>query len=109
MPPPTTERGLLGHFLRGTDPPTFSQSASPPPLRSPTSLSLRDILAAGAGGGGARGGTGGRKSPRDDRGEGRGAFGITRDGGGAKSRKAGGGEGDVGGDRDDGNGGKWEA
>ena len=30
IPSPTTTRGLLGHFLRGADPPATNQCASPP-------------------------------------------------------------------------------
>ena len=70
MPPSTTARGMLGHFLHGADPPKVNQRASPLPVRSPTYSSLRAILAAGAGGGGGRGGTGRCRSPRDGRGGG---------------------------------------
>ena len=56
MPPPTTARGLLGHFPRGPDPPATDQCASPPTVQSPTYLSLREILADGAGGRAARDG-----------------------------------------------------
>ena len=66
---PTTVRGLLGHFLRGADPPTTDQRASTLPVRSPTSSSLWALLAAGAGGRGAQGGASGRRSPRDGGGE----------------------------------------
>ena len=59
MPSPILARGLLGHFLRGAEPPTVVQSASPLTVRSPTFLSLRIISAAGARGGGARGSAGG--------------------------------------------------
>ena len=61
MPSPTTERGMLGHFPRGADPPAIDQRSSTPPVRSPTSLSLRAISSAGAGGGG-------RGAERDDAG-----------------------------------------
>ena len=47
---PTTARGLLGHFLRGADPPATDQCVSPTPVRLPTSSSLQAISAAGAGG-----------------------------------------------------------
>ena len=53
MPSPTTTRGLLGHFPRGADPPANDRRATTLPVRSPTSLSLRVILAAGAWGRGA--------------------------------------------------------
>ena len=89
MPPPITERGLLGHFPRGADPPAVYQRASPPSVRSPTSSSLREILAASDGGGGARGGAGGRKSPRGGGGGGREAEERYRYGRGAKRGKAG--------------------
>ena len=54
MPSPTTERGLLGIFPRGADPPATNQRATTLPVLSPTSLSLRAILAAGARGWGER-------------------------------------------------------
>ena len=54
MPYPTTVRVLLGHFLHGVDLPSVSQSAPPLPVRSPTYLSLRAILADRARGGDAR-------------------------------------------------------
>ena len=66
MPSPTTVRGLLGHSPRGADPPATDLSAPTPPVQSPTSLSLRAILAAGAGGRSARGGASGRKGPREE-------------------------------------------
>ena len=48
---PTTTRGLLIHIPRGADPPANDRRATtPPPVRSPKSLSLRAISAAGAGG-----------------------------------------------------------
>ena len=72
MPSPTTARGLLGHFMRGVDPPAVNQRVSPPPVRSPISSFLWAIPAAGAGVGGARGDVGRRGSPRDGGGEGRG-------------------------------------
>ena len=65
---PTTARGLLGIFLRGTDPPATYQRATTLPIQSPTSSSLWSLLAAVAGERGARGKTSGRKSPRDGRG-----------------------------------------
>ena len=79
MPSPTMERGLLGHFLCGTDMPVVCQRASTLPVHSPTYLSLQPILAAGARGRGARGGTRGSKSPRNGGGGGRGAGGGNRD------------------------------
>ena len=66
MPPPTTSRGILVIFPQGADPPVTNQRATTPPVRSLTSLSLRVILAAGAGGRGARGGASGRKGPREE-------------------------------------------
>ena len=87
MPPPTTARGMLGNFLRGVDLPAVGQSASPPPVRSPTSSSLGEISAAGAGGGGTRSGAGGCKSPRDGGGMGRGSGGRTREVRGLKRGK----------------------
>ena len=89
MPYPTTVRGLLGHFLHSSEPPAVSQRAPPPPVWSPTYISLRTISAAGDGGGGVRGSAVGRKSPMDGGGGGRGEWGRTRDGGGAKRYKAG--------------------
>ena len=79
MPPPTTAMVPLGNFPRGADPPTSNQRASLPPVRSPTSLSLQTILAAGAGGGGVRGGAGRRKIPRDSGGGGKGVGGRSWD------------------------------
>ena len=70
MPPPTMYRGLLGHFLRGTDTPATNQSSAPPPVRLLTSFSLQAISAAGAGGRGVRGGASDRRSPRNGRGRG---------------------------------------
>ena len=76
MPSLTTTRGLLGHFPQGADPPANDRRATTLPVRFPKSLSLRAILAAGAGdrsawgggerpqgpeGGGERGRRGGRK------------------------------------------------
>ena len=46
MPSPTTARGLLGDFLSGADLPATNPRASPPPVRLPTSSSLRKILEA---------------------------------------------------------------
>ena len=75
---PTTERGLLRHFPRGADPPANDPRATNPPVRSPTSLSLRAISAAGAGGWRAWGGASGRRAPRE--------VGRGREGGEAKSK-----------------------
>ena len=69
MPSPTTERGLLGLFLRGVDLPATDQLATTPLVLYPTYLSLGAISAAGAGARGARGGASGLKSPRDGGGE----------------------------------------
>ena len=72
---PTMARGILRHFPHGLYPSTADQRALPPPVRFPTSLSLQAISAAGAGGQGARGGTGRHKIPRDGGGAGRGGKG----------------------------------
>ena len=87
----TTVRFLLGKFPRGVDLPVTDQRASPLPVRSPTSLSLRAIseVRARGGGGGARGGAGRRRIPRDGGGGGGGAGGRIRDSGGATRSKAG--------------------
>ena len=53
LPSHTTTRGLLGHVPRGADPHANNRCATTPPVRLPTSLSLRSILAARAGGRGA--------------------------------------------------------
>ena len=82
MPPPTTVRGLLGHFPHGADPPATDQRASPLPVQFPTYLSLRAISAARSMGGGTRGEAGGCRSLRGGRGGGSGSGGIIRDGGG---------------------------
>ena len=65
MPMITTARGLLGHFTRGVDPPTFYNTISPLPVQAPTSLSLRAISVAGAGGGGVWGSMVGRRSSQE--------------------------------------------
>ena len=65
MPSPTTARVLLWHFPWGADPPANKPRATTPPVRSPTSLSLREILAAGDGGRSARGGASGRRGLRE--------------------------------------------
>ena len=65
MPSSTTARGLLGHFPQGADPPAIDPRVTTPPLRSPTSLSLREISAAGAGGRSARGEASGHRGPRE--------------------------------------------
>ena len=64
MPSRTTAQGLLGHFPWGADPPSNDRRATTPPVRSPTSSSLRAILAARAGGRSAWGGASGRRGPR---------------------------------------------
>ena len=48
MPSPTTEGALLGHLPRGAYPPATDQRALSPPVRLPTSFSLRVISTAGA-------------------------------------------------------------
>ena len=68
IPSPTMARVLLRSSPRGADLPAADQRASPPPVQSPTSLSLREMLTSGDGGGGARGGVGICRSPRDGRG-----------------------------------------
>ena len=75
IPSPTTARGLLGQFLRVMDPSAVNQRAIPVPVWLPTYLSLLSILAAMAGGGGARGGAGEHKSLRDGGGGARGTGG----------------------------------
>ena len=65
MPSPTTMRGLLGQFPRGTDLPANDRCATTPPVRSPKSLSLRAISAAGAGGRSAWAGASGRRATRE--------------------------------------------
>ena len=78
MTSPCMARGLLRHFPCGTDPPAVYQHISPPPVWSPTSSSLRAILAAGARVGGAQGGEGGCRSPLESGGGGREAGGRSR-------------------------------
>ena len=65
LPFPTTTRGLLGHFPRRADPPANDRRATNPPVRLPTSLSLRAISAAGAGGRGAWAGASVRRATRE--------------------------------------------
>ena len=69
---PTTTRGLLGIFSRSADLPANDPRATNPPVRLPTSSSLRAILAAGAGVTSVRGGASGRRGLRE---EGRGGTG----------------------------------
>ena len=95
MPSPTTARGLLGTFLHGIDLPAVGQRVSPPPVWSPTYSALREISAAGAGGGGARGGAGGRKSPMYSRGADMGAGGRPSDRSGENSGKSGAARGEI--------------
>ena len=64
MPSPTTARGLLGLFPYGVDPPAINQRATTPPVRLPTSSSLRVISAARARGRGVWAVASGRKSRR---------------------------------------------
>ena len=80
MQSPTTARDLLGVFLQGADLPANDQQTTTPPVRLPTSLYLREISAAGAGGRGERGGASGRKGPRDGGGRSAGEGGRNRDG-----------------------------
>ena len=106
MRSPTTGRGLLGDFPCGGDPPAFGQLALPPPVWSPTSLSLWEILAAragagaGAGVGGALGGAGRRNILRDSGGGGKGARGKIQGQRRSEARQGEGGDGEEGGDRD---------
>ena len=80
MPSSNTARGLLGLFLRGKDLPVTNLRATTLPVRLPTSSSLGAILAAGAGGRGAQGGTSGRKGPRKGRGRSAGEGGRYKNG-----------------------------
>ena len=80
MPSPTMARGLLRLFLRGADPLATDQRATTPPVRSPTSLSLRAISAAGVGGRGMHGGASGCKGPREEGGRSAGEGGRNGDG-----------------------------
>ena len=102
---PTMSRGLLGTFLHGRYLLAANQRASPPPVRSPTFLSLWAISTDGAGGGGAKGGASGHKGLRDARGGGRGAGEQNRDRQGKTQGKEGGWARENRGDRDDGDGG----
>ena len=104
MPSPTTARGMLGHFPRGADPPATDQHASLPPVQYPTSLSLRAISVAGAGGRGVRGGASGCRIPRDGRGGGRGAGGGGQGRRRGNERQSGGRDKDGGDDKDGGTG-----
>ena len=70
MPPPTTARGMLGHFLCVVDPPATYQCDLPPPVRARTYFSLQAILTAKAGGGSTQGETGRCRRLRDVRGGG---------------------------------------
>ena len=62
---PRTTQGLLGHFPRDADPPANDRRGTTPPVRSPTSLSLRAISAAGTGGRSAWGGASGLSATRE--------------------------------------------
>ena len=64
MPYPTTTRGLLGIFPRGTDLLANNPRATTLPVRSPTYLFLRVISLAGEGGRSVRGGASGRRGPQ---------------------------------------------
>ena len=55
---PTIARVLLGNFAHGADPSVVCQTNSSLPVRELTSLSLQEILVAGAGGRVAREGAG---------------------------------------------------
>ena len=55
----------MGNFPRGADPLANNPRTNTPPVQAPTSLSLREILAAGARGRSARGGASGRRGPRE--------------------------------------------
>ena len=102
---PTTVRGLLGLFPRGTDPPGTNLRATTLPVGLPTSLSLREISVAGAGGRGAREGVSGHKSPGDGEGGKRRSRGEERERRMADDRQVGGGNKDNGrNEKDDGTG-----
>ena len=75
MPSLMTTRGILGHFPRGMDPPANDRRANTPPVRPPTSLSLRAISAAGARGRSGWAGARGRRATREVRGGGAGEAG----------------------------------
>ena len=66
MPSPTITRGLLGLFPQDGDPPANNPRVTTQYVRLPTSLSLRAISAAGAGGRSARGGAICRRVPREE-------------------------------------------
>ena len=89
MPPLTTAKFLLGHFLRGANPPATDQHASPPHLRSPAYFSIWAILAAEARGRGVVGRESGHTSLMEGRGDGAGAGGRTRDGKGRRATQQG--------------------
>ena len=89
MPLPTTAKGMLGHFPCSTDPPTVFQGFLPLTVWLLTSLSLYVILAAKAGGGGARGGAVRHMILWEGRGGGRGAGGRDGGSGGARGGRAG--------------------
>ena len=78
MPFSTMARGLIGIFLRGADLPATNQRAKTPPVQFRTYLSLRAILAAGAGGRGAWGGAIGCKDLREEGGRNTGEGGRNR-------------------------------
>ena len=65
MPSSTNTWGLLGHFPRGVDPPANDRRATTPPVRSPTSFSLRAISETGAGCKGTWTGASGRRATRE--------------------------------------------
>ena len=104
----TPTRGLLGHFLRSADPNAVDQRALSLPIRLLTSSSLRAILTARAGGGGARVGAVRRKILRDGGGGDRVAVVGFREGRGGEVRHVRGDEGSDRGDSDDGINGEWE-
>ena len=66
MPSPTTTQGLLGLSPQGADPPANEPRTTTPPIRYPTSLSLREISAARAGGRSASGGVSRRRALREE-------------------------------------------
>ena len=71
--------GLLGLFLRGTDPPATNQRATTLPALLLKSLSLWAKSAAGAGGKGVQGGASGRKGLREEGGRSAGEGGMNED------------------------------
>ena len=78
--PPLRRETCQGTFREARTCPSTDQCATTPPVRSPTSLSLRAISAAGAGRRDAQGGACGRKGLREEGGRSAGEGGRNRDG-----------------------------